>query len=301
MAGVPWISPQEAQALAASGTDAFALAHGPDFRVERFGSSALISSRSDALIAPLHDALARWAESCGWRPARVFQRLLVQGPGQSDRPVLLAGDPAASPLEIVRESGLRFEVDFSASYSPGLFPDQRLNRLRLRELQPGRVLNTFAYTCAFSVAAAAAGAKTLSVDVSKSSLARGRRNFELNGIPTDGHRFLAEDAPAYLARLARRGETFDAILLDPPTFGRAGSGRTFRIERDLPLLIASAVAVAAPGAHILLSTNFHRWTLADLRQLAETSLPGRTPLHDAGSPRTPHAGALSLWAGPLAR
>ena len=295
-----WIKPQDAEALIASGSDAFALASGPGLRVERFGTSALISSRSEDLIPRLQDELSNWAIESGWRPARIFRRFLVQGPGQTDLPALLQGDASRNPLEIVRESNLLFEVDFSASYSPGLFPDQRLNRNHLRQLQPNRVLNTFAYTCAFSVAAASVGAKTLSVDISKSSLARGRRNFELNHIPGDGHRFLAEDVSTYLTRLARRGETFDAILLDPPTFGRGGPGRTFRVERDLPQLIQQAVAVAAPGAHILISTNFHAWTPADLRLLAADSLPPNTLLDNTLSPRNPHWGSLSLWAGPLA-
>lgn len=294
-----WIEPDRARALVASGTDAFAIAHGPGWRIERFGFAALISSRSPDLVEELQSGLSRWAEAASWQPARLFRRLLVQGPGQKDIPVLLAGDPGPGPLEVVRESGLLFEVDFSASYSPGLFPDQRPNRDRLRQLRPARILNTFAYTCAFSVAAASVGAQTLSVDISKSSLARGRRNFQINHLPVGGHRFIAEDVPVFLDRLARRGETFDAILLDPPTFGRGGPGRPFRVERDLPRLISRAVAVAAPRARILVSTNFHAWSPADLRGIASDALPPGTPLDDSLSTGDPRRGSLSLWAGPL--
>ena len=288
--------------------------------------------------------MEKWSARTSWMPVRTYKRLLVRGPDQSDVPVLVAGDAGESPREIVTESGLRFEVDFSGSYSPGLFCDQRGNREFLRNLAPTRVLNTFAYTCAFSVAAAAAGASTVSVDISKSSLLRGRRNFELNGIDlsvsleenqtfgtdpnkdkpsksgagvppavekegsrdgchtpeypdsnveqasrllstneADGtsalrrkdqrHRFVAEDVPTYLARLARRGEKFDAIILDPPTFGRGGGRRTFQVERDFEGLIKAALTLATPCAAILLSTNCATWNELGLKQLALRTIP----------------------------
>jgi 23S rRNA (cytosine1962-C5)-methyltransferase len=173
--------------------------------------------------------------------------------------MLIHGNPA-SPKRIATERSLLFEVDFSLGYNPGLFTDQRANRVFLSDLAPKRLLNTFAHTCAFSVAAAASGAETLSVDISKSSLARGRRNFELNSLDTTGHRFVAEDVPTFLRRLAKRGEKFDAIILDPPTFGRGGGGKTFRFERDFPQLLADSLALSTPGASILLSTNCTSWS-----------------------------------------
>jgi 23S rRNA (cytosine1962-C5)-methyltransferase len=201
-------------------------------------------------------------------------------------------------LETVQESGLLYELDFSASYSPGLFPDQRLNRLFLKQRKPRRVLNTFSYTCAFSLGAASCGAETLSVDISKSSLQRGRRNFELNRIPPDGHRFIPEDVPAYLRRLVKRGEKFDAIILDPPTFGRSGSGKTFRFERDFPLLLECAFQLAVPGAAILLSTNFTAWDASTLIACARSILPASTTYHQ--TPMPPDflgmASSATVWA-----
>jgi 23S rRNA (cytosine1962-C5)-methyltransferase len=111
------------------------------------------------------------------------------------------------------------------------------------------------------------------VDISKSSLARGRRNFDLNDLPAAAHRFIAEDVSTYLRRLAKRGETFDAILLDPPTFGRGGGSKTFRFQRDFPVLLSSALELAAPGAAILLSTNFSEWSPARLAKDASRLAP----------------------------
>ncbi|MEI6278472.1 MAG: class I SAM-dependent methyltransferase [Verrucomicrobiae bacterium] len=297
-----WLDPVVAGKLVAAGTTAFRLASGPGCQVERFGTSALISVRSEHVIGGLSRELETWCAAAGWLPARTFQRLLVRGPGGNDTPSLLGGDAGSDPREVVQESGLAFEVDFSTGYSPGLFCDQRANRDFLRSLRPSRLLNTFAHTCAFSVAAASAGAQTVSVDLSKSSLLRGRRNFELNGLETAGHRFVPEDAPAYLARLDRRGERFDAIILDPPTFGRGRGKRTFRIERDFPGLVRAALAVTAPGAHILLSTNFQEWSSQSLRAWTLKLFPAGTRVEIAppGPDCRDGAHPAGVWAGPVA-
>ncbi|MEI8293180.1 MAG: class I SAM-dependent methyltransferase [bacterium] len=275
-----WISPRLAAELISSGTNAFRMASGHDFWIERFGDTALISLRPGPDAGELADSI----ESTGWTPRRVYVRHLVRNPGEKDTPVLLRGEPDVPAIETVSENGLFYELDFSASYSPGLFPDQRLNRQFLKQKNPRRVLNTFAYTCAFSLAAASCGAETLNVDISKSSLERGRRNFELNRIPTDGHRFIPEDVPTFLRRLFKRGEKFDAIILDPPTFGRSGTGKTFRFERDFPQLLECASQLASAGAAILLSTNFTAWDTSALITCARGILPSKTAYHSTPPP-----------------
>jgi 23S rRNA (cytosine1962-C5)-methyltransferase len=269
-----WITDALLHNLEAEGTTACRVAMGRDFWIERFGASALISGRSD--IGSLPEDLLTRAEEAGWALNRIFLRRLVREPGQLDVPTQIFGDPQASPREVVSESGLLYEIDFSASYSVGLFTDQRANREFLRARKPARLLNTFAYTCAFSLAAAHVGAETVSVDVSKSSLQRGRHNFELNGIAITSHRFVPEDVPAYLRRLSKRGEKFDAVILDPPTFGRAGSGKTFRVERDFCALLAATSEIVSLGGAILLSTNFSGWTTRDLISTASGILPPET-------------------------
>jgi 23S rRNA (cytosine1962-C5)-methyltransferase len=269
-----WITRRLLHDLESEGTTACRVALGRDFWIERFGASALISSRSE--IGSLPEDLLTQAENAGWTLKRIFLRRLVREPGQLDVPIQIFGDPQASPREVVSESGLLYEIDFSASYSVGLFTDQRANRKFVRERKPTRLLNTFAYTCAFSVAAGHVGAETVSVDVSKSSLQRGRRNFELNGIATTSHRFVPEDVPAYLRRLAKRGEKFDTVILDPPTFGRGESGKTFRVERDFGALLSATSDIVSPGGAILLSTNFSGWTTRHLIAAASGILPPDT-------------------------
>ena len=277
-----WIEAKLARELEKSGTTAHRLACGEGWSIERFGQSALVSVKNENEAPELVTELLGRAVEWEWVPGRIFRRLLVREPGQDDVPVLMhvgSGSEEVSPIETVLESGLQYEVDFSASYSPGLFPDQRANRQFLRSRKPARVLNTFSYTCAFSVAAACEGAETTSVDVSKSSLQRGRRNFYLNSLATDGHRFIPEDVPTYLARLRRRGEKFDATILDPPTFGRGGAGKTFRVERDFGALLEAAIDLSCPGSAILLSTNFTGWGERELAELARDILPRGSKLH----------------------
>src|SRR5207248_2826894 len=156
---------------------------------------------------------------------------------------------------IATERHLRFGIDFGSGYSAGLFADQRENRRYARHIAPKRLLNCFAYTCSFSVAAASVGATTVNVDLSKKSLARGRENFALNSLPTNDHRFIADDVLTVLPRLARKGEKFDMIILDPPTFSRSHDGSTFHVADDFEDLLATALEVTERDGRILLSTN----------------------------------------------
>jgi 23S rRNA (cytosine1962-C5)-methyltransferase len=186
--------------------------------------------------------------------------------------VLLDGDPGLSLTTTVQESGLVYGLDFAAGYSVGLFLDQRANRRLVAECRPKKLLNTFAYTCSFSVVAASVGGQTVSVDLSKKSLDRGRENFALNQLSTEGHRFIADDVLDVFPRLVKRGERFDTIILDPPTFSRGNKGRKFQVERDMETLLTAALEVAEPKARILISTNCTRLETRDLEQLARYAL-----------------------------
>jgi 23S rRNA (cytosine1962-C5)-methyltransferase len=195
---------------------------------------------------------------------------------------------------------LRFGIDFGTGYSPGLFLDQRDNRRYVRHIVPKRLLNCFAYTCSFSVCAACSGAATLNIDLSKKYLAWGRENFALNMLPTMDHRFIVDDVSSVLPRLARRGEKFDAIILDPPTFSRSSRGKTFQVQRDFEVLLLSVLSLAERNAHILVSTNcsalgehalevMARYCLKVTRRAATIHHP--LPLADFSS----GTGASSIW------
>ncbi|HWD18610.1 MAG TPA: pseudouridine synthase [Verrucomicrobiae bacterium] len=176
---------------------------------------------------------------------------------------LIAGEPAPENF-LARENGLQFQARFAESGSAGLFLDQRDNRRRLLtgyvaggfELrEPRAVLNTFAYTCAFSVAAAARGAKVTSVDLSRRYLEWGRENFAANQMAPDQHEFLTGDAFRWLARLTRQQRQFDIVILDPPTFSRSKENGVFSVEKDYGRLLAAALPLVQPGGVLLASTN----------------------------------------------
>lgn len=240
--------------------------------MERFADDALLSYQDeaarDALLAEFPAQNAR----LGVALRRVFGKFIPRQNAERTTPSLISGDPSISPRTVVTENGLRYGLDFSAGYSSGLFIDQRANREFLRTLEPRRVLNTFAYTCAFSVAAASIGAETVSIDLSKKSLDRGRENFSLNALDLAGHRFLADDVLEVLPRLARRGEKFDALILDPPTFSRGRGGRRFQVEEHLENLLVHALEISAPGAHLLVSTNCARLGAEELERLTRFTL-----------------------------
>ncbi len=186
---------------------------------------------------------------------RIFARFLPRKNEEREKPRLFFGDRDANLQSIATEHTLKFGIDFDAGYSVGLFIDQRENRRYVRRVTPNRLLNCFAYTCSFSVAGASVGAKTVSVDLSKKSLARGRENFALNSLPTSDHLFIADDVLAVLPRLARKGEKFDMIILDPPTFSRSHRGKPFHVESDFENLLIAALELVERDGHILLSTN----------------------------------------------
>lgn len=250
-----WIDPGLHRALVAEQTDAIRLYTCWDGWVERFGEDILISHKTDEALARLTTELSTWSLNAQFAWRRLFARFLPKRNADREAPRLVVGDSNANLESTARERTLRYGIDFAAGYSVGLFIDQRENRRFVRDLAPRTLLNCFAYTCSFSVAAATVGAKTVSIDLSKKSLVRGRENFALNSLLTEGHRFIADDVLEVLPRLARKGEKFDLVVLDPPTFSRTHKGKTFQVEQDFERLLMMALEAAERESHILLSTN----------------------------------------------
>ena len=295
-----WISPELLAAFEAEGTSAHRLFTSPNAWVERLGCDVLISFKFDAARDEALAGLREWESRTGFQSGRVFSRFLPRQNAERVAPALLAGDPAASLDAVVTERGIRYGIDFGAGYSAGLFVDQRANRARVQKLSPKRMLNTFAYTCSFSVVAALAGAQTLSLDLSKKSLDRGRKNFELNRLPLDGHRFLADDVLEVLPRLERRGEKFDLIILDPPTFSLGNRGRRWQVEDQIGDLLRAALDLATPQAALLISTNCAKLDLPTLERTARLALKtarlGGDISHELPLPDFPAgASAQTLW------
>ncbi len=295
-----WIDAGLLRDFQAEATDAYRLCTIDDGWVERFGQDILISFKRVLARERLLAELQSWTSSVGFDVGRIFARFVSRKGEEREPPRLIVGDPAENLQTIATERHLKFGIDFGTGYSPGLFLDQRENRRYVRHVTPKRLLNCFAYTCSFSVSAAYVGAATLNIDLSKKSLARGRENFALNCLPTIEHRFIADDVSAVLPRLVRKGEKFDVIILDPPTFSRSPGGKTFQVEHDFENVLIDALGLAERDSHILLSTNcsglrehalevMARYCLKATRRAGTFHRPPQLPDFPAG------AGASSTW------
>jgi 23S rRNA (cytosine1962-C5)-methyltransferase len=186
----------------------------------------------------------------------------------------LCGSAAPTPL-VVREGELSIGVELGGGLSTGLFLDQRDNRRRVKELAAGaRVLNLFSYTCSFSVAAAVGGARHVtSVDLSRRALRRGEENFRLSGVDPTPHSFICEDVVRFLERAAQRGQRFELVVLDPPSFSSSGGkGRVLKVDRDYERLCLLSLRVLAPEGRLLAVTNHRGTSPAALRALVQSAV-----------------------------
>lgn len=213
-------------------------------RLERFGASTIDRPAPGAdgfRLAPdlWAEADLRFDAGAGW-----------SGPGSPAEPWSVDID------------GLTMELRPTDSGGLGLYPEHVANlawvaaqvAARASDGAAPAVLNLFAHTGLATLALARAGASVAHVDGARSAVAWARRNAELSGLADRPVRWLVDDAAAFVAREARRGRRYDGIVLDPPAFGRA-AGREWRLEEDLPGLLAACRAVAAPGAFVLLTAH----------------------------------------------
>ena len=295
-----WIDSELLRAFEVEGTNAHRLCTIDNGWAERFDQDVLVSFRAEAARDRLVSELQTWARSANFEIDRVFGRFLPKKNEERETPTLLWRNEGASLQTVATENHLKFGIDFEAGYSVGLFIDQRENRCFVRQAKPKRMLNCFAYTCSFSIAAASAGAKTVNVDLSKKSLERGRQNLALNELSTDGHQFIADDVRPVLRRLARRGENFDMVILDPPTFSRTKGGAAFHVERDFEKLITSALEISGRNARVLLSTNYAALNESALERMSRYALKlsrrsGVFHRQPAPVDFPPGAGAKTIW------
>ena len=295
-----WIDRGLLDAFEAEGTDAHRLCTADNGWAERFGRDVVISFRTTAARDRLIAGLKEWAKSVDFPISRVFSRFLPKKNEERETPKLVISDEGEDLQTTAIEHHLKFGIDFGAGYSVGLFVDQRENRRFVRQTAPKQLLNCFAYTCSFSVAAASVGAQTVNVDLSKKSLERGRQNFILNSLSTEGHKFIADDARPVLRRLARRGQKFDMIILDPPTFSRTKGGEAFHVKSDFEDLMVAAFELIDGNGRILLSTNCETLSEQALERMARYGLKlsrragvFRRQLPPADFP--PGAGAATIW------
>jgi 23S rRNA (cytosine1962-C5)-methyltransferase len=262
----------------------------PGLILESFAGRWLLSTTTATIPPAVGGWLRDLGVSCYWK--RLDQH-------QKESPAHLAGPETTAPF-LIRENGISYEISFQSGYSQGIFLDQRDNRAEVRRrMRPGmKLLNTFAYTGAFSVAAAMAGAETTTLDLSQTYLDWANRNLCHNSIDPAAHHFCRGDSFHWLRRFARQGRCFDGVVLDPPTFSRDEKGKIFRVGNDFGELAALAAQVLAPGGWLLCCTNFRGMSPAEFeRQIRSRLLRPMTARHAPMPPDftdTPYLKALWL-------
>lgn len=266
-------------------------------RLDRFGPYLLDRP------APAAERIVR-ADPASWRGADArFER----GPGGSGRWEGWGGQAQPWSVEI---EGLTLECRATDTGQVGLFlehlPAWRwVRRYAATAGRPVRLLNLFAYTGGLTLAAAAAGAEVVHVDASRSAVAWARRNAELSALADRPVRWIVDDTEAFVARELRRGNRYDAVVLDPPSYGHAPDRSAWRLEERLPDLLRACVAVTGGAPGLLVVTahtpGFDAETLG--RVLLEAFAPdaARRGRLDAGPLELRAESGATLPAGAFAR
>lgn len=160
---------------------------------------------------------------------------------------------------IAQEEGVKYQLKLNSGFSPGLFLDQRENRLWIKKTAANKkVLNLFSYTSGFSVNAALAPASQVtSVDVSKKFLDWSRENFVLNELDPSKFEFFSQDTVLFLKGSLKRNRKWDLIICDPPSFGRAQDS-VWKLESHLPELAELLFNCLEPKGKILFTCNLEK-------------------------------------------
>ncbi len=190
---------------------------------------------------------------------------------------------------VIKEHGLKFEVDLIHGQKTGFFLDQRQNRRTIERWSKGmRVLNLFSYTGGFSLYAARGGAtRVISVDSARAAMATAERNFPINGFDPARHEFIVADVFALLENYHAEGRRFDMIVVDPPSFARSKAQLSSALHayRKLNTLALCCLApdglLASSSCTSQVSPDAFRAMLSEAASLAKRRL---LILHDAGQP-----------------
>ena len=236
----------------------------PELAVDRYGDVLVAHVYSQGVkIAPPRTMLQALADRVGAQAVYIKYRP-VQGNALDERakrsltPIEPLIGKAVERVDVI-ENGSRYIIRPAEGLNPGLFLDMREVREFVQKTAAGKtILNCFAYTCAFGVVALRGGAaRVLNLDISRHYLDWGRDNAELNGfasVPTD---FVKGDVFDWLKRFGKRGQKFDVVILDPPSYSTTHESR-FSVERDTTRLVALAAQVVQPGGYLIACTNYEQ-------------------------------------------
>ena len=161
----------------------------------------------------------------------------------------------------IRHGELEFYVDPTGFKHTGLFPEQAVNWNWMEQKIKGAgrkisVLNLFAYTGGATVAAAHAGAEVCHVDAAKGMVARAKENLALSKLADKPVRFIVDDVVKFVNREIRRGRKYDAVIMDPPSYGRGPNGELWKIEDELYGLISLCIDILSDEPLFFLANSY---------------------------------------------
>mmetsp|Transcript_26229 Transcript_26229/g.43062 ORF Transcript_26229/g.43062 Transcript_26229/m.43062 type:complete len:758 (-) Transcript_26229:383-2656(-) len=227
----------------------------PGWTVDRYSEWLLVQHDEKEYRGPLpsiHDGYTAGVYLLPSNPNRG-----AMGSKDNIRPYLLEGKPAPDTVPVL-ENGITYHVSLDRDLSTGMFLDQRPHRAWLSRYcsSDTHVLNCFAHCGAFSIAAAKAGASTVSLDLNKKWLDRIPPQLEANGIKFDErHDCIFGDCFEWLEKLGRRGEKFDIVILDPPSSSVGKKKRRWSVKNDMDELVQLAAPLVKKGGLLWTTTN----------------------------------------------
>lgn len=266
-------------------------------RLERWGDVILI--RPDPQIiweTPRRDP--RWKTA----HARYIRSASGGGHWETFRPV--------APSWQISYGDLKFNLKPMGFKHTGLFPEQAVNWDKMTAFiqnagRPIRVLNLFGYTGGATLACVAAGAHVTHVDASKGMVSWGRENAVESGLADRPMRWLVDDCGKFVQRELRRGNTYDAILMDPPSYGRGPGGEVWKLEEQIYGLVSECVKLLSDKPLFFLINSYTTGLSPSVMQYMLASLMdqkygGVTSADEIGLPVTASGlvlpcGATAMW------
>jgi 23S rRNA (cytosine1962-C5)-methyltransferase len=243
-------------------------------------------------------------ETDAWRQASAHYHRSASGGGEWEEKVKIPD------RWTIGYKNLRFYIKPTSFKHTGLFPEQAVNWDWMSEKirsagRPVRVLNLFAYTGGATAACSAAGAEVVHVDAAKGMVQWAKENAALSGLAERPIRYITDDVFKFVAREERRGSRYDAIIMDPPSYGRGPGGEMWKLETDLYRFVESCTAILTDNPLFFLINSYttgisatvltNVLTLALSRQFSGSITSGEIGLPITASGMRLPCGILGRW------
>ena len=209
---------------------------------------------------------------------------------------------------VIERNGLKFSLKLMGFKHTGLFPEQAVNWDAMQELikkanREIKVLNLFAYTGGATVACAKAGAHVTHVDAAKAMVERAKENVSLSGVDTTHVRYIVDDCLKFIQREIKRGNKYDAIIMDPPSYGRGANGEVWKIENSIHDLVLKCREVLSDNPLFFLinsyTTGLQPTVMENILRMSLKGLDGKFDAYEVGLPTNEGialpCGCSALW------